>query len=220
MSNSKGVIYIMTNPSFEEYVKIGYADDIDRRLRELNRSESIPFAFRVYATYEVNSRLSDLKVHSIIDRLNPNLRSIENFNGHRRVREFYAMSPEDAFAIFEAMAEIHGCREKLKRIKPTAADVRAEETAKEISSERTERAASFSFDMCQISAGEKIEYCYDPNVTATVVDNKTVEYNGESMSLSALAKLLTGKSYAVAGPRFFKYRGEWLNDIRHRLEEQ
>ena len=27
-----GVIYILTNPSFPEYVKIGYADDIDKRL--------------------------------------------------------------------------------------------------------------------------------------------------------------------------------------------
>ncbi len=40
-----GVIYIMTNPSFPEYVKIGYASDINRRLKELNRSDSIPFAF-------------------------------------------------------------------------------------------------------------------------------------------------------------------------------
>ena len=80
-----GVIYILTNPSFPEYVKIGYADDIDKRLQQLNRSECIPFAFRVYATYEVNSRLSDLKIHSIIDKLNPNLRSIENFNGKQRV---------------------------------------------------------------------------------------------------------------------------------------
>ena len=43
----KGVIYILTNPSFPEYVKIGYADDINKRLNQLNRSECIPFAFRV-----------------------------------------------------------------------------------------------------------------------------------------------------------------------------
>ena len=49
-----GYIYIMTNPSFPEYVKIGYAKDVKARLRQLNRSESLPFAFRVYATYAVN----------------------------------------------------------------------------------------------------------------------------------------------------------------------
>ena len=110
---SSGVIYILTNPSFPEYVKIGYADDINKRLNQLNRSECIPFAFRVYATYEVNSRLSDLKIHAIIDKLNPNLRSIDNFNGQKRVREFYAMSPEDAYSILEAIAEIHGCADKI-----------------------------------------------------------------------------------------------------------
>lgn len=80
MSDKKGVIYILTNPSFPDYVKIGCADDIDKRLKQLNRSECIPFAFRVYATYEVNSRLSDLKLHAIIDKLNPDLRSIDIVN--------------------------------------------------------------------------------------------------------------------------------------------
>ena len=69
-SEMKGVIYILTNPSFPAYVKIGYADDVERRLQELNRSECVPFSFRVYATYAVNSRLSDKNVHAIIDKLN------------------------------------------------------------------------------------------------------------------------------------------------------
>lgn len=37
-----GVIYILTNPSFPQYVKIGYASDLNRRLSELNRSEALP----------------------------------------------------------------------------------------------------------------------------------------------------------------------------------
>ena len=189
-----GVIYILTNPSFPEYVKIGYADDIDKRLQQLNRSECIPFAFRVYATYEVNSRLSDLKIHSIIDKLNPNLRSIENFNGKQRVREFYAMSPDDAYSILEAIAEIHGRADKLKRIAMDEAQKQAEETAQEID-----------------------EYCNNPEIKCKVVDDKQVEYQGQKYSLSALAQILTGSKWPVAGPRYFKYKGEWLNDIRHRL---
>ena len=46
-----GVINILTNSSFPEYVRIGYADDIGKRLQQLDRSECIPFAFRVFATY-------------------------------------------------------------------------------------------------------------------------------------------------------------------------
>ena len=145
MDNKNGVIYILTNPSFPDYVKIGYADDIDKRLKQLNRSECIPCAFRIYATYEVSSRLSDLKIHSIIDKLNPNLRAVESFNGKQRVREFYAMSPEDAYSILEAIAEIHGCVDKLKRMVPSEEEQVAEREAQEIDSESTERATNFSF---------------------------------------------------------------------------
>ena len=52
-----GVIYIFTNPSFPEYVKIGYADDVNKRLKSLNASTAVPFAFRVYATYDVYHKL-------------------------------------------------------------------------------------------------------------------------------------------------------------------
>lgn len=217
MSEKNGVIYILTNPSFPEYVKIGYADDIDKRLKQLNRSECIPFAFRVYATYEVSSRLSDLKIHSIIDKLNPNLRSVESFNGKQRIREFYAMSPEDAYSILEAIAEIHNCADKLKLVQPNEEEQKAEETAKDIDTESTERAANFSFGKCQIPIGAKIEFCDNASITAIVVDDRNVEYNGETISMTALAKILTGVKYAIAGPRFFKYKGEFLNDIRHRL---
>lgn len=130
-----GVIYILTNPSFPEYVKIGYADDVNKRLAQLNRSECTPFAFRVYATYEVSSRLSDLKIHEIIDKLNPNLRSIDNFEGKKRVREFYAMTKEDAYFLLEAIAEIHGCKDKLKRIQPTKDEQTEEQIAERIETE-------------------------------------------------------------------------------------
>ena len=90
-----GYIYIFTNPSFPQYVKIGYAADVKQRLDELNRSTAVPFAFRIYATYEVDSALSDKKLHAILDKLNPDLRSREEVDGRRRIREFYAMTPED-----------------------------------------------------------------------------------------------------------------------------
>lgn len=217
MDNKAGVIYILTNPSFPEYVKIGYADNIDKRLKELNRSECIPFAFRVYATYEVNSRLSDLKIHTIIDKLNPNLRSIDNFNGQKRIREFYAMSPEDAYDILEAIAEIHGCVDKLTLVNPSEDELVAEETAQEIVFERKEKAAQFRFSMCDLSAGAEIEFWHRSNPNSgkvcTVYDDRHVCYEGEILSLTALASMLLGFK-SLAGPSYFKYKGEWLNDLR------
>ena len=214
---AKGVIYILTNPSFPEYVKIGYADDVKKRLSQLNRSECIPYAFRIYATYEVDSRLSDTKIHSIIDRINPDLRSIDNFNGQRRVREFYAMTPEDAFGILEAIAEIHGYTDRLTKYEMSEDESQAEKMAQEIDNENRERAANFSFSACQIPVGDQIEYYENPEIKAFVVDDRTVSFEGHNYSLTALAKKLSGKNGSISGPKYFKYKGEWLNNIRHRL---
>ena len=216
-----GYIYILTNPSFKEYVKIGYAADVKQRLDELNRSSAVPFAFRIYATYEVDSALSDKKLHSILDKLNPDLRSMEEINGKKRVREFYAMTPEDAYAILEAIAEINGYTHRLKKWKATAEEKKDEEIAQEISEAHQERLAPFAFSMCNILVGEQIEFSCRGNendgAVCTVIDDKHIEYNGETWSLSALAAKLSNRKTQVQGPRYFKYKGEWLNDIRHRL---
>ena len=127
----QGVIYILANPSFPDYVKIGYADDVSKRLNELNRSECIPFAFRLYAYYEVQRRLTDMKLHQMIDKLNPNLRSIEEFDGKTRKREFYNMSPEDAYSILETIAEINGLENNLYKVKPSEKEMKDEKTAEE-----------------------------------------------------------------------------------------
>ena len=132
MENKTGVIYILTNPSFPDYVKIGYADDVDRRLKELNRSECIPFAFRLYAYYEVSARLSDIKIHEMIDKLNPNLRSIEEFDGKTRKREFYAMSAEEAYSVLETIATINNLIKNLHLVVPTKEQKDDEKIANEI----------------------------------------------------------------------------------------
>ncbi len=221
MGNSKGVIYILTNPSFPQYVKIGYATDVKQRLDELNRSTAVPFAFRVYATYEVDSALSDKKLHSILDKLNPDLRSTEEIDGKKRIREFYAMPPEDAYSILEAIAEINGYSHRLKKWKATASEREDEELAQEISEQHQERMSPFAFSKCNIATGEQIEFCCTGNEHSgeicTVHDDKHVKYNGEIWSLTALVKHFLNTTQSVAGPRYFKYNGEWLNDIRQRL---
>ena len=131
---SAGVIYILTNPSFPEYVKIGYADDINKRLKELNRSECIPFAFRAYAVYEVNERLKDIAIHNMIDNINPNLRAIETFDGKKRKKEFYAMTADDAYAILETIAGISGTTDRLHKMTPEGHEIKDEEIAAEVES--------------------------------------------------------------------------------------
>jgi len=156
MKTSTGVIYILTNPSFPEYVKIGYADDISKRLKELNRSECIPYAFRVYAVYEVNERLKDISIHNMIDNINPNLRAIETFDGKKRKKEFYAMTADDAYAILETIATISGTVDRLHKLTPEGHEILDEATASEIENSVVYTEESF---LNKASPEIKVLYC-------------------------------------------------------------
>lgn len=198
----KGVIYILTNPSFPDYVKIGNADDVERRLKELNRSECIPFSFRLYAYYKVPRRLTDMKLHRMIDKLNPNLRSIEEFDGKTRKREFYNMSAADAYSILETIAQLSGSEDKLVLKEPSSKEMKDEQEAEEI---RTKRAVLPKLDWMIkqgiISVGDKICVISHPSEVATIIDGKHVEYKGETMSMNAFGCKVTGwtaiQSYAL-----------------------
>lgn len=212
---TKGVIYILTNPAFPEYVKIGYADNLQKRLDGLNNS-SVPMHFRVYAVYEVSERLTDKKVHKIIDTINPDLRTRDNFDGKEYKREFYVMSAEDAFTLLSCIAEISGTTSRLKRMKPNGKEVLEEQEAREI--DENARRKPFQFSLCGIKPGDEISFVDDVAITAKVIDDKHVEYMGEQMSLTALAKKLYNTDKALAGPVYFKYKGEILSDLRKRME--
>ena len=213
----KGVIYILTNPSFKEYVKIGYAHDVEKRIQQLNRSETVPFAFRAYATYEVDSELTDKELHNLIDKLNPDLRTIDNFDGKKRVKEFYEMSKEDAYAILESIAKISGTLDRLKRCTPTGKQIEEEQRAEE-ARENAKRGA-FRFSQVGIKPGERVIFIEDETIQPVVVDDRHIEYDGQTTSLSALARQLKGFNHPVQGTLWFTYKGVKLTDLRYQMEK-
>lgn len=212
MKSYCGVIYIMTNPSFQNYVKIGYATNLEQRLNQLNRSETIPYAFRAYATYDVEQKLTDKVLHDLIDRLNPDLRSIEQFDGKKRTKEFYAMSAEDAYSLLESIALISGTLDRLKMVKPEGHEIADEEMANEIESES--KRGPVLMTKIGIPVGAELKFIDDKNIVATVVDDRHVEYNGETTSLSALARQLKKYNHPVQGTLWFTYNGKKISDIR------
>ena len=212
-----GVIYILTNPSFPDFVKIGYAQDIEKRLKQLNRSETIPFAFRVYAVYKVESKLTDKELHKLIDNLNPDLRTIENFDGKERVKEFYAMSAEDAYGLLECIAKISGTEDRLQRLTPEGHEILDEQIANEV--RETARRGPFRFSDCNIPVGSELTFIENSDIKAIVVDDRRIEYEGETTSVSALAQKLKGFDHPVQGTLWFLYKGEKLTDIRDRIEK-
>ena len=193
--NNTGVIYILTNPSFPQYVKIGYANDLKSRLKSLNRSECIPFAFRVYAYYKVPKRLTDLEIHKIIDTINPNLRAIETIDGKERKREFYELSANDAYEILLGIAKINGMESNITLVEPTSKEIKEEEEAEE---GRTKRVMTqlprmdWLIEQSIVNIGDEVYIINHPDEVAVIKNAESVEYKGELMSFNQFGCKITG----------------------------
>ncbi len=111
----KGYIYVLTNKSFnrENWVKIGYTENIDRRIKELSNT-SLPYPYQLYCKYEI-PRIQGLKdpdrlLHDLITMINPELRIAPN-------REFFEMHPIEAYNMLDCLAKIHGKSNNLVKVK-------------------------------------------------------------------------------------------------------
>lgn len=156
-----------------------------------------------------------MELHKLIDSLNPDLRSIETFDGKKRIKEFYAISKDEAYNILECIAKISGTTNRLKKMKPEGHEIEDEETAEEI--KETARKGPFRFGECGIPEGAEITFIEDPRIKAKVLDDRHIEYKGEITSMSALAQRLKGFNYQVKGTLWFKYNGEVLSVLREKL---
>ena len=97
----------MVNPGWQDKVKIGYADDLEKRRKDFSGT-GFPDPSHVYAAYAVKERLEDTDIHDLIDELNPEFR-------YDKKKEFYTMTPEQAYRIFERIANVSGTMEALKK---------------------------------------------------------------------------------------------------------
>ena len=80
------------------------------------------------------------------------------------------------------------------------------------------RSGPFRFSECGIQPGSEIVYVDDPSIRPVVVDDRHIEYGGETTSLSALAQKIKGFDHPTQGTLWFTYNGEKLVDLRLRME--
>lgn len=221
---SKGLVYILTNPCLDGWVKIGMTqrNDIEKRLQELNTPTNIPLSFRCYATYEVeNPEQVEKSIHRLIDKIDNTLHAREILdNGKIREREFFKISPETAYGIFKEVASLRNDTKNLKLYTPS----KDESEEQELAESRTKRSNN-SFKLLGIEIGENLSFLYDDSIVARVADNKNqVEYNGKIYSITRLAINILIDKYGWSenlhanGWRFFTKDGITLSDLRDRIE--
>lgn len=221
---SKGIVYILTNPCLDGWVKIGMTErnDVEGRLRELNTPTNIPLSYRCYAIYEVENPVEvEKRIHSLIDRVDNSLHAREEMsNGRIREREFFRISPETAFGIFKDVAALRGDRENLKIYAPTKEQAQEEE----IADARTKK-KNISFKLLGLNIGDELQYLFDENIVVTIVDEKNkIRYLEDEYSVTGLARILLhnlqgwAKNPNVNGWRYFVKDGVTLGELRDNAE--
>jgi PAS domain-containing protein len=192
----ENIIYILTNEAMPGYVKIGKTStSLEQRIRELSGSTSVPLPFTCfYACTVKDSSFVERQLHDAFDnnRVNPR-------------REFFQISPERVVSALK-LAEI-------ENITPKKDFVETQEDQKALNEARAEI-------MANIPIGAEIIFSRDENIKAKVVDNKSIEFNGEVTSLSDSARKILGYDYGVQGTAYWIYEGETLDERRKRLENE
>lgn len=110
----ENVVYILTNPQYPGYIKIGYASDLKQRVQSLNTGALVEF--KPYAVYETPKSLGDVEIHKIIELLNPILRASKFNGGKVALKEFFKLEPEEAYELLQHIAVVSGTEKKLYRV--------------------------------------------------------------------------------------------------------
>ena len=192
------IIYILTNESMPGYVKIGKTTNLRRRLSELY-STPVPLPFECHYACEVkNSTETEAWLFNI-------------FNKWRisKEREFFMIDPEGAVEALKAKA--------LKDITPQRFTNATKEEEKRIIEIRRNR-ARFDFSKYGIPVGSTITFSRDDSIKADVLENDEIKFKGKNTNISLAAKNLLRRKYFVAGPRYWKYKDETLDERRRRMD--
>ncbi len=216
---TKGYVYILTNPSFkEDWVKIGKTSrSVEERVNDLDNT-AVPLPFQIYATIQT-AKYNEVEkmVHKMMDKLNEHLRVRKN-------REFFNVTPEKALSIFYDIKEVvdDAVITVYKDNKPIdPQDIDSSETEKG-DSVCTPKRGRFKFSMVGIPIGEMITFV-PTGIQVRVASDDTVEYEGRIYKLSPFVGSFMPEdkrnhSGAYQGAKFFSYKGKILDDLRTEME--
>ena len=199
------IIYILTNQSMPDTIKIGITDNLERRIKELDNTSS-PLPFECYYAVEVEDASKiEKKIH-------------EGFDDKRirHNREFFYTTPEQAKSILE-IAEVMGG----KNVTPKHDIVETEQDKQALDKSRKIR-KRFNFEMINIQPGTILNFVKDTTITCEVHDDRKVKFRDKITSLSDAADIVLremGYDWSAAqGPIWWSYQGKSLSELRRERE--
>jgi len=196
------IVYILTNPAFDKYIKIGITSNLSSRLKQLDNT-SMPLPYECYFAVEVeNANKVEKLLHEAFDKYRV-----------RKNREFFEILPESAKSALQLAGG--------KDVTPNEIIVESSEdkVAFEKAKKQRER---FKFSLLNIEPGTILTFAKDSEITCVVLDDRLVKFRDEEMTLTASALIVInemGYTWSkISGPAFWQYNGNGLYDMRLELE--
>ena len=197
------IIYILTNECMPDTVKIGFTDNLEQRMKQLD-TVSTALPFECYYAVEVEEYASavEKKMHEGLDDCRI-----------RQNREFFNTTPERAKS-FLKIAEIMGGKD----VTPTSDIVESPQDQQALDNARKKR-KRFNFQMLGIEAGTVLHFKKDNTITCEVVNDTQVRFRGKVMSLSGSADIVLREmgydwGSTSRGPSWWCVDGNTLTELR------
>jgi hypothetical protein len=165
-----GIVYVLSNPAFDNYVKVGRTIDLEQRLKQLDNT-SVPLPFRCVFAVQVDDENA---VERLVHQAFADVRV-------RTTREFFEI---DAQRVIAALKLTNGVDVTPK------ADIAEDKESIEALERTVAKRKTFSFADAQVNIGDTLTYTKDESITATVVADRKIEFEGETVSVSKAALTL------------------------------
>lgn len=195
-------VYVLTNPAFKNYVKVGKTTNLEQRLRTLDNT-SVPLPFRCVYAIEVDD---EAKVEKLVHQAFADHRT-------RTTREFFEIDPQRVIA---ALKLTRG-----RDVTPKSDIAEDIEGVKALEKATRKPRKSYKFSDAGLSEGDTIYYANDDTVTAQVINEKKVLFEGDETSLSRSALMLLQREgytwQTVNGWQYWMFEGETIAERLERL---
>lgn len=196
------IVYILTNPAFDGYIKIGKTSNLEQRLRSLDNT-SVPLPFRCVFAVEVEDDASaERLMHQAFADYRP-----------RKAREFFKINPQRAIAALK----LTGGQDVTPR-----GDIAEDEEGVQALDKATRHARKIhSFLELGLKIGDQLNYVNNDKITATVISGRKILFEDEETSLSRSAlNLLHREGYTwktVNGWQYWAFEGETVSERLERI---
>lgn len=197
---SKGIVYVLVNEAFDNFVKIGKTINLEQRLKQLDNT-SVPLPFRCVYAIEVSD----------MDQIEKLAHAAFADHRVRSNREFFEINQQRVISALQMTGGIE--------VTPKGDIAADDDGLKALDSRKPKRRAKLSD--AKLNIGDVLSFTRDESIQAIVINEKQVEFRGKETSVSGAALIVLqelGYTWnTVNGWGYWVFDGETIAERLNRI---